>query len=156
MRMTLLLALLLAPCLSHAQAFETKLTPAGKSDYASIEFMSAAQASALQSVPEESPAADPRDRTLRLVVYRSEIYQSVAIETITTGLEGCCTKLAASRLIDLQAFATHFGFKGELNGFVFSGWSSPNSFRFTFRDVPFSAVVLASPGRVRIEREAGR
>jgi hypothetical protein len=157
MRLTLLFALLLGPGLCFAQAFEAPLAASSaKNNYAEIEFMSAARSSTLAPVAEELPAATPREQALRLVVYRSEIYQSLAIETITTGLEGCCAKVDASRTMDLQAFATHFGFKGELAGFAFSGWTSPNAFRFTFNGKPFSATVLNRGKRVRIERETGR
>jgi hypothetical protein len=153
MRLILLFALLLGPSLSFAQAFEAPLTAStAKKNYAAIEFMSAAQSFTLAPVAEELPAATPREQTLRLVVYRSEIYQSLMIETITTGLEGCCTRLDASRILDLQAFATHFGFKGELTGFAFSGWTSPTAFRFTFNGKPFSAIVLNNGTRVRIEQ----
>ena len=157
MRIILLFALLLAPGLGLAQSFEAPLTASkAKTSYAAIEFMSAAQSSALRPVPEELPASVPRDQALRLVVYRSEIYQSVVIETITTGLEGCCTKVAQSRAMDLQAFATHFGFKGELSGFAFSGWTSPTAFRFTFRGEPFSANVFNGGREVRTEIGTGR
>ena len=157
MQTILLLLLLLAPSLGLAQAFEAPLSShPGKDGYAAIEFMSAAPSSTLADIAEEMPASAPRDQRFRLVVYRSEIYQSLAIEKITTGLEGCCTKLAQSRSVDLQAFATHFGFKGELSGFAFGEWTSPNSFGFNFRGKPFAATVLNNGKKIRIESQSGR
>ena len=157
MRIILLFFLLLGPSLSFAQAFEAPLiaSPAGRS-YAAIEFMSAAQSSTLLPAAEDLSAAAPRGQTLRLVVYRSEIYQSLVVETVTTGLEGCCTKVAQSRAMDLHAFAAHFGFKGELAGFAFTDWTSPRAFRFTFKRKPFSATVSNDGKRIRIERRTGR
>lgn len=155
MRTLLLATLLLTPCLAAAQAFESALTPVtARSSYATIEFMSAGDSAALPSVANADSPNSPQAESLRVVVYRSEIYQSLVLETLTTGFEGCCSKVAASRSIDLAAFAAHFGFKGELSGFVFSGWSSPSSFRFTYRGEPFHATVIKGT-RIRIDRGAG-
>jgi len=89
---------------------------------------------------------------MRVVVYRSEIYQSLVVETLTTGMEGCCSKVARRQSIDLEGFAAHFGFRGEISGFSFSGWSSHNSFRFTYQGAPFHAT-LQSDDRIHIERD---
>ena len=156
---TLVLAFLLSvPSVSVAQVFEAPLTAVkSKISYPVIEFMSAGESSALPSAvdAEDLPPATPQAQTLRVVVYRSEVYQSLVIETLTTGLEGCCSKVAQTRSFDLEAFAAHFGFNGEVFGFVFSGWSSPQSFRFTYQGKPFHATV-ANSGRMRIDRGYGR
>ena len=155
MRALSLAALLLAPCLAAAQAFESSLIPVtAKASYAAIEFMSAGDSAALPSVADIDSPNSPQAQSLRVVVYRSEIYQSLVLETLTTGLEGCCSKVAASHSVDLAAFAEHFGFKGELSGFVFSSWSSPSSFRFTYRGEPFHATII-NGARIRIDRGAG-
>ena len=156
MRTFVLAMLLLVPCLAAAQAFDSPLVPAkNKGSYPAIEFMSAGQGWALPSAPDadDSPAT-PQAQSLRVVVYRSEIYQSLVIETLTTGLEGCCGKVAEARSVDLASFAEHFGFKGELSGFVFAGWSSPLSFRFTYQGKPFHATVIKG-ARIRIDRGMG-
>ena len=85
------------------------------------------------------------------MVYRSEIYQSLVIEIVTTGLEGCCAVVAERRAIDLAAFAKHFGFQGESAGFVFDGWTSPQSFRFTYDGKPFQATIIKN-NRIVIDR----
>jgi hypothetical protein len=155
---TLVFALLLfVPCLAVAQAFDSPMAPiTSKGSYPAIEFMSASESSALPSAAttnDPSPDA-PQAQSLRVVVYRSEIYQSLVVETLTTGLEGCCSTVAAARSVDLASFAEHFGFKGELSGFVFAGWSSPSSFRFTYRGQPFHATVINGV-RIRIDRGMG-
>jgi hypothetical protein len=158
MRKFVLALLLFVPCLAAAQAFDSPLAPAkSKGSYPAIEFMSAGESSVVASAAnDDDPSPDnPQAQSLRVVVYRSDIYQSLAIETLTTGLEGCCAKVAQTRSFDLEAFAAHFGFKGEVSGFVFTGWTSPQSFRFTYKGKPFRATVAKS-GRMRVDRGYGR
>ena len=158
MRLFLLSVLLLIPSFCLAQAFEAPLALVkDRGNYPAIEFMSAAQSSSLASTSnsEDLPPTNPQAQTIRLVVYRSEIYQSLVIETLTTGLEGCCVKVAQTRSIDLAAFAAHFGFKGEVAGFEFISWSSPQSFRFTYKGKPFHAKVT-NDKRIRMDRCFGR
>ena len=157
MRILLLSLLLLVPAASLAQVFEAPLTVVkGKGLYPTIEFMSAAQNATLvnASNAEDLPPTTPQAQTLRLVVYRSEIYQSLVIETISTGLEGCCAKVVHARSFDLAAFAAHFGFKGEVTGFEFIGWSSPRSFHFMYNGKPFHATVT-NGGHIRVGRSLG-
>jgi hypothetical protein len=157
MKAVTLALLLLMPGVSLAQGYEGSLEPiSGKLDYLTIEFMSVAPGDLLPSHGdgEGLPPATPRERALRVVIYRSEIYQDLVIETITTGLEGCCVRLASSGRISLAPFAAYFGFKGEASGIHFVEWSSPRSFTFTYKGVPFRATVFES-GAVSIDRETG-
>ena len=157
MRMFVFALLLFVPFLAAAQVFDSPLAPIkSKGSYPAIEFMSASESSALPSATtaDDSSPDIPQAQSLRVVVYRSEIYQSLVVETLTTGLEGCCSKVAGARSVDLSAFAEHFGFKGELSGFVFAGWSSPRSFRFTYQGQPFHATIINGV-RIRIDRGMG-
>ena len=157
MRILVLALLLLVPFLAAAQAFDSPLAPINsKGNYPAIEFMSAGESSALPpaTTADDSSPDTPEAQTLRIVVYRSEIYQSLVVETLTTGLEGCCSKVAVARSFDLAEFAEHFGFKGEVSGFVFAGWSSPRSFRFTYQGQPFHATIINGV-RIRIDRGMG-
>ncbi|WP_295682668.1 hypothetical protein [uncultured Nevskia sp.] len=155
---TLIFTLLLStPSISVAQVFEALLASVkSNSSYPSIEFMSAGESQALSvgTGSEELPAEAPQAQTLRVVVYRSEIYQSVVIETLTTGFESCCRKVVQTRSFDLETFANRFGFKGEVSGFVFTGWLSPQSFQFTYQSKPFHATV-ANGDRIRVARGTG-
>ena len=152
-----LLILLLSPSVAFAQAYEAALKPVRPgANYASIEFLARARAVDLPLTSKEYeslPEAMPRSKALRLVVYRSEIYQSLVIETVTEGVEGCCSRVASARAFDLEAFASHFGFKSEVTGFSFAGWTSPTSFRFTYQGKPFKATVL-NASTIRIRRGA--
>ncbi len=154
MKTIALALLLLLPGVSAPEVYEGSLEPTtAKRDYRTIEFMSAGPSDSLSSRGDTeglSPAT-PQERILRVVVYRSEIYQDLVVETLTTGLEGCCIKLVSTGRIDLTSFARHFELKGEISGFVFKGWSSPHSFTFTYKDQSFHATVFDS-GAITIER----
>lgn len=148
--------LLLTPNALLGQTWLTAPTEATDSiDYWAIEFMSTSEplAIALSEDPEQVSVETPQARSLRVVVYRSEIYQSLVIETLTTGLEGCCGQITRRQSVDLEAFASYFGLHGEVSGFVFSNWVSPQSFAFTYYGVPFSATVM-NDDQIQIERHS--
>lgn len=144
MNCNLLLALLLltSPA-ANAQKYVGTLTPvATNGTYASIEFLSTGESVNVSPEPSENERDRvARTKRLRLVVYRSEVYQSVRIETLAEGLEGCCARVTSARALDLEAFANHFGFKGEATGFTFVGWISPQAFTFSYQAKLFSATV---------------
>ena len=48
-------------------------------------------------------------------------------------------KLTKVRKLDLQQFMKAFGFSGEMSGFEFINWQSPNSFNFCFQEREFLA-----------------
>ena len=58
----------------------------------------------------------------RVVVQTEETFNSVFLEKITFGDEGCCTKVASTREFDLRGFAEVFAIKGTLSGFEFVSW----------------------------------
>jgi hypothetical protein len=95
------------------------------------------------AIPIEPATAELSERSLRVVVTRSEIYDSVYIEEVTFGEEGCCARVSAVRSIDMAAFQESFGMHGEVAGFQFDRWLSPSSFGFTFKRRRF---VLSNAG----------
>jgi hypothetical protein len=70
----------------------------------------------------------------RIVVTRSEIYNTVYIEKVTFGEEGCCAKVVSTRKFNLEQFAESFDIKGELAGFEFHAWINPTVFKFKMHD----------------------
>jgi hypothetical protein len=74
----------------------------------------------------------------------SEIYDTILVEEITLGPEGCCKKVARVSRLDLGRFAKLFGFVGEISGFEFVKWESDTSFRFRFQERQFRAVGLGN------------
>ena len=70
---------------------------------------------------------DTTGRTYRIAVLTSEIYNTVLIEEISEGQEGCCMKLVAVRELDLEALTEKFSLRGETSGFEVIRWLSPTS-----------------------------
>ena len=103
-----------------------------------------------RSEVEVAPATSNQDpksvgRAYRVVQLVSEIYDTVLIEEVALGHEGCCVKVKAVRRVDLDGFAKTFGFIGEIAGFRFLSWESGTSFRFRFHDREFIAAGLHKP-----------
>jgi hypothetical protein len=79
----------------------------------------------------------------RVVVTRSEIYNTVYFEKVTFGEEGCCAKVVSTRIFNLEQFAKLFGIKGELAGFEFQTWNNPTIFTFKMQDRTFKVSELS-------------
>ena len=143
-----LLSLAIAGCLSTvAFAAEVRLLPDKAKDYyAWIVFLSRGPIK-WTSTPPAVPGDDPKStgQAYRVVQLVSEIYDTVLIEEITLGNEGCCVKVKTVRRVDLDGFAKTFGFIGEIAGFRFLDWESGTSFRFRFHEREFIAIGLDEP-----------
>ena len=145
---TILLTLSIVASLSTAAvAAEVRLLPeTGKDSYAWIVFLSRGPIT-WTSTPPKVRGDDPQSsgKAYRVVQLVSEIYDTVFIEEISLGNEGCCVKVKKVRRVDLDGFAKTFGFIGEIAGFSFRGWESGTSFRFRFHDREFVATGLDKP-----------
>lgn len=141
-------SLAIAGCpFTAAFAAEVRLLPdKGKDYYAWIVFLSRGPIQ-WTTTPPAAPGDDSKStgRAYRLVQLVSEIYDTVLIEDITLGNEGCCVKVKAVRRVDLDGFAKALGFIGEIAGFRFLAWESGTSFRFRFHDREFIAIGLDKP-----------
>ena len=91
-------------------------------------------------------------RQFRVAVTTSEIYNSVYLEEITHGPEGCCLKFAKIRKLDLHDMQKKFKLQGELSGFEVSYWTSPTSFKFKIHNRTFELSDLDKT-KVYIEEE---
>jgi len=95
--------------------------------------------------------AEIQARIFRVVVLTSEIYNTVYIEEITTGREGCCRRLKSIRKLDLEDWAQQFKMKGELAGFRIVRWSTPTTAEVEFQG---RAFVLTDLDRARVRVSA--
>jgi hypothetical protein len=68
-------------------------------------------------------------KQFRLVVLTSEVYNTLLVEEVRLGAEGCCARIASVRKLDLDAMAKHFGLVGEMAGVRIVSARSPTSFR---------------------------
>lgn len=103
---------------------------------------------------EKNENAKVQGRAYRVAILVSEIYNTVYLEEVTFGSEGCCKKLSRSRRFDLKGFALAFGFAGELSGFEFVGWLGPTSFVFRYRERNFVMSAI-SKAEVKVEPYGG-
>lgn len=127
-----------------AQAAEIRVSPWKSRDYyASIVFLSEGPIT-WRSMPPKVAGEEPKSvgRAYRIVQLVSEIYDTILIEEVTLGNEGCCRKVRGVSQIDLDGFVKAFGFAGEISGFQFVKWESESSFRFRFKDREFTAAGL--------------
>tara|TARA_R110002074_G_scaffold393150_1_gene579377 strand:+ start:196 stop:642 length:447 start_codon:yes stop_codon:yes gene_type:complete len=85
---------------------------------------------------------DTTGTTYRVVVTTSEIYDTVRIEKITLGFEGCCVKFSSVQKLDLRKVQNDFGMIGEISGFKFQEWTQFNVFRFSFNSKNFEAKII--------------
>ena len=85
-----------------------------------------------------------RGLAYRVVVLTSEIYDTVLLEEITLGNEGCCVALGTVRELDLRALADHFGLRGEMSGFRLTRWMGPDSFEFQLHRRTFGVDALGA------------
>jgi hypothetical protein len=103
---------------------------------------------------EKDETAKVQGRAFRVVVLTSEIYNTIYLEEITLGREGCCKRLAQIRKFNLEVFAKGFGFIGELSGFEVIRWVTPTSFEFRFRERSFLMSEI-NRSRVKVKRLSG-
>jgi hypothetical protein len=103
---------------------------------------------------EENENAKVQGRAYRVVVLVSEIYNTVYLEEVTFGSEGCCKEVLSTRRFDLKAFTSAFGFKGELSGFEFVQWLSPTSFVFRYHERNFVMSAI-NKAKVKVEPYGG-
>ena len=132
---------------SHALAAEVRVSPWKSRDYyASIVFLSEGPIT-WRSTPPKTVGEDPTSvgRGYRVVQLISEIYDTLLVEEVTLGDEGCCKKVMRVSRVDLDGFAKAFGFIGEISGFEFVKWESETSFRFRFKGREFKATGLGNP-----------
>ena len=108
-------------------------TPVELPDYALITLLTEGPISWF----ERDDNAAVQARAYRVVITTEEIYNSVYLETVSFGGEGCCKKLARVMKFDLEAFADTYAFVGEKSGFQFVQWLSDSAFIFQYKEREF-------------------
>ena len=93
---------------------------------------------------------DTSGERYRVVITTSEIYNSVYLEKISIGPEGCCVQLQSIQNLNLNNLKVKFGLKGEIAGFKLIEWETFNVFIFTIHSRTFKAQI-AENSEVEIE-----
>ncbi len=106
-------------------------------------------------VPDDYDRANQEDMgyAFRVIITTSEFHNSVYFEKITVGKKGMNKRLTSTVQFDLQEFAKKFEIPGELSGFQFVQWLSPDSFEFEYykkryiiRDMSIKVVLVTKKG----------
>jgi hypothetical protein len=74
-----------------------------------------------RELPTKGEGKDPNTtgRAYRIVQPVSEIYDTILLEGVIIGNEGCCKKVRKVAQVDLEGFAKALGFNGEIGEFEF-------------------------------------
>ncbi len=88
----------------------------------------------------------------RVAVTTSEIYNSLHMERITWGMEGCCAEVQWSYSWRMWEMSDWFGIRGEVSGVVVTGWRGANEFVFSLHGRRFVVAVGEGP-RFTIEEQ---
>ena len=140
------LFLAIMPSAAFAKPVAIKTTPANTNYYAWIVQLSQSPIDWFAS----DVNAKVQGKAYRVVILLVDIYNSVFIEQVTFGTEGCCKKVTNTRMVDLKTFSEKFGFTDEINGFRFMRWISTTSFIFRYKDRLFVMNAIDSP-EVKVE-----
>lgn len=144
----LVLGFIAGPTVADAVFLST--TPAKANYYVWVTFLSEGPTDWF----EKNESAKVQGRAYRVAILVSEIYNTVYLEEVAFGSEGCCKKLLRSRRFDLKGFAEAYGFTGELSGFEFVRWQSPTSFVFRYHERNFIMSAI-NKAKVKVEPYGG-
>jgi hypothetical protein len=145
------LFLALIPCAAFAEPIVIKTAPAANTNY--YPWIVQLSQSPIDWF-ESDVNAKVQGRAYRVVILLEDIYNSVFIEQVTFGTEGCCKKVSSVRRFDIKNFSAKFGFAGEISGFRFMRWLSPTSFIFRYKDRLFVMTAIDKP-EVKVEPYSG-
>ena len=145
-----LLFLTLIPSAAFADPVVIKTTPANTNYYPWIVQLSQSPIDWVEG----DVNAKIQGRAYRVVILLEDIYNSVFIEQVTFGTEGCCKKVSSVRRFDIKTFSAKFGLIGEISGFRFIRWLSPTSFIFLYKDLLFVMTEIDEP-EVKVEVYSG-
>lgn len=131
--------------LANGQIVELELKPVNKDYYAWITSLNEGPVNWL-----DEPEGEIEGRAYRTCITTSEIYNSLDVEEVTFGTEGCCKRIASKKELDLYELFTQFGLTGEVANVQFSKWANKTTFELEIQDQLFS--VSLQPNIATIKR----
>jgi hypothetical protein len=87
---------------------------------------------------------DIRGRAYRICITTSEIYNSLYIEEVTFGSEGCCKKILSKKELDLYELFKEYQIRGEVTNVKFLKWIDATTCQLTIKDKIYSVSNLDS------------
>lgn len=129
---------------ANGQAVELELKPVNKDYYAWITFLNEGPVNWL-----DEPEGEIEGRAYRTCITTSEIYNSLYIEEVTFGTEGCCKQIASKKELDLYELFIQFGLTGEVANVEFSKWVDKSTFQLQIHNQLFSVTVKQNTATIK-------
>jgi len=119
--------------LTHGQTAELNLNPVNKDYYAWITSLNEGPIKWL-----EEPEKDVEGEAYRICITTSEIYNSLYIEQVTFGMEGCCKKIVSKKELDLYKLFEIYQLTGEIANVEFRTWIDFKTFQLNIKGIIFT------------------
>lgn len=117
---------------ANGQVVDLELKPVKKDYYAWITSLNEGPIKWL-----DKPEGEIEGKAYRTVITTAEIYNSLYIEQVTFGSEGCCKQIISKKKLDLYDLFIGFGLSGEVANVIFSKWINPSTFELQIQDEAF-------------------
>jgi hypothetical protein len=130
--------------LANGQTVELELKPVNKDYYAWITSLNEGPVNWL-----DEPEGEIEGRAYRSCITTSEIYNSLYIEEVTFGTEGCCKRIASKKNLDLYELFIKFGLTGEVANVEFSKWVNKSTFELEIKDQFFSISIQQNSATIK-------
>ena len=122
--------------LVNGQTVELELKPVTKDYYAWLTSLNEGPVDWL-----DEPEGEVEGRAYRTCITTSEIYNSLYVEEVTFGTEGCCKRISSKKELDLHELFNKFGLTGEVANVEFSQWVDHSTFELEIQDQLFSISI---------------
>ncbi|MEQ8472438.1 MAG: hypothetical protein RIC35_14690 [Marinoscillum sp.] len=129
---------------ANGQTVELELKPVKKDYYAWITSLNEGPVNWL-----DEPEGEIEGRAYRTCITTSKIYNSLYIEEVTFGTEGCCKQIASKKELDLYELFIKFGLTGEVANVEFSKWVNKSTFQLQIQNQLFSIVIQRTTATIK-------
>lgn len=129
---------------ANGQTVELELMPVNKDYYAWITSLNEGPVNWL-----DEPDGEIEGRAYRTCITTSEIYNSLYIEEVTFGTEGCCKQIASKKELDLYELFIKFGLTGEVANIEFSKWINKSTFQLQIKGQSFSIFLQKNSATIK-------
>ena len=129
---------------ANGQTVELELKPVKKDYYAWITSLKEGPINWL-----DKPEGESEGKAYRTVITTADIYNSLYIEEVTFGSEGCCKQIISKKKLDLYELFIKFGLTGEVTNVQFSKWVNPSTFNLKIRDKLFSVSIKKNSATIK-------
>jgi len=130
--------------LANSQAIELELKPVNKDYYVWITSLIEGPANWLNE-----PHGEIEGTAYRTCITTPEIYNSLYLEEVTFGTEGCCKRISSKKKLDLYELFIKFGLTGEVANVEFSKWVNNTTFELKIHSQVFSISIQQNKATIK-------